>query len=559
VRSRVAVWLVVIGGCAPWSIAQDGAAGESRRARVAASASRLWVLRTARSGSNATTLLAVRGKFEPFQPPRPINGAIELAAARDDDLYAWFEDGAFYRFFADGSPAVREDSLPASARPVGWVAAERGIYAIVPSDVAVRLGQPKPGEQPTTEPAEPAFAPGESPLSVAVYGNNGWEPLIACPPQVTAETSPALCVVSKGLFLFWRAADGQGIRSALLGEDETAWADFPSVPMRAAAFWPLAIDGRILAVAGVEGGADGESIATYQYIGDEWQSTALSFSALPESASETRLYHRQVVAFKQHLCALTETPGRAMFLRFASFEGQPTEKTESLTEVFEKPAAGLPMPHQTVMLFALAALFAMVWIFRRGSMITPAVLPAGWRLAMVSRRAAAGLIDVLPFALVAAMWRGVELSSAIGQLFTWAIAGSAENPMETQPEVFTWWAITAGGYILYAALLELTAGRTVGKMILRLHLLNEAGRRPLVWQTLLRNALRIIEMVPQLWVMQFLVVLTRNRQRLGDIFARTLIVCADAPAKDDDDHAKSDDGGKGDDEADSQDDPDRTE
>ncbi len=531
---------------------EEGTPAGGRRARIAASSSHLWAMQTAREGSKASTLLAVRSKFAPFEPARRIHGAVDMALARENDLYAWFEDGSLYRFFADGSPAVRENSLPGSARPLGWVAAERGIYAIVRSDVATRLAQPRAGqlrrqgETPTTEPAEAAFDAGDSGLGIAIYGNEGWQPLIACPPEVTAERSPALCVVGKGLFLFWGAGAEAGaagepqrirvVRAPILAEGGCGpWSDFPSVPTGAPAFWPVAIDDRILALAGVESGADGESISTYQYIGDAWQSSALSFSALPETASEARLYHRQVVAFKQHLCALVETPGGTMFLRFAALEGRPTEKTEPLAAIFGQPAMTMPVPHQTILLFVLVVVFAMVWLFRRGSMITPIALPAGWRLALVSQRAAAWLLDVLPFAVAAALWRDVDISFAVGQLFAWAIAGGSENPLQQEPDVVIWWAVTASAYILYATLMELTAGRTVGKMVLRLHVMSEAGRPPLVWQALVRNALRIVELVPQLWVMQFLVVLTRNRQRLGDIFGRTLVVRADtagtAPAK----------------------------
>jgi uncharacterized RDD family membrane protein YckC len=39
-----------------------------------------------------------------------------------------------------------------------------------------------------------------------------------------------------------------------------------------------------------------------------------------------------------------------------------------------------------------------------------------------------------------------------------------------------------------------------------------------------RNVLRCLELMPPFWVLGFVVVLSRNRQRVGDIFARTIVV-----------------------------------
>ena len=62
-------------------------------------------------------------------------------------------------------------------------------------------------------------------------------------------------------------------------------------------------------------------------------------------------------------------------------------------------------------------------------------------------------------------------------------------------------------------------------------------------QVLARNVFRILEMTPPLWALNFLAVLTRNRQRLGDLFARTVVVrgVAGAETSDTSDDATSDD------------------
>ena len=72
--------------------------------------------------------------------------------------------------------------------------------------------------------------------------------------------------------------------------------------------------------------------------------------------------------------------------------------------------------------------------------------------------------------------------------------------------------------------------RTIGKVFLGTRVLSENGTRPNAVQIVARNVSRFLELLPPLWVLGFLVVLSRNRQRLGDIFARTVVVRGVKPA-----------------------------
>ena len=65
---------------------------------------------------------------------------------------------------------------------------------------------------------------------------------------------------------------------------------------------------------------------------------------------------------------------------------------------------------------------------------------------------------------------------------------------------------------------------------MRLHLLSESGTRPTAGQIFARNLSRLPEFMPQFWVFVILVMLSRNHQRMGDIFARTLVI-RKAPAR----------------------------
>jgi uncharacterized RDD family membrane protein YckC len=91
---------------------------------------------------------------------------------------------------------------------------------------------------------------------------------------------------------------------------------------------------------------------------------------------------------------------------------------------------------------------------------------------------------------------------------------------------WTAWLALRGFQAAYCALTEVVFGASPGKLLLRCRVVSEDGRRAAVGQVILRNLLRILELEinPPLLPLLLLAILTRNRQRLGDIVARTLVV-----------------------------------
>jgi uncharacterized RDD family membrane protein YckC len=84
------------------------------------------------------------------------------------------------------------------------------------------------------------------------------------------------------------------------------------------------------------------------------------------------------------------------------------------------------------------------------------------------------------------------------------------------------WAVSV---FLYYFLLEALTGQTLGKLLLGLHIVRaEDGRRPSPGAILARNVLRIIDGLPVFYGLGMLVVLiTPERQRIGDLAARTVV------------------------------------
>jgi uncharacterized RDD family membrane protein YckC len=84
--------------------------------------------------------------------------------------------------------------------------------------------------------------------------------------------------------------------------------------------------------------------------------------------------------------------------------------------------------------------------------------------------------------------------------------------------------LSAGSYAAYCLIMELLTGRTAGKMLFGLQVVAEQGRRAPAVRVVVRNLFRVIEVLPFFWILAFVMLLSRNRQRVGDLFARTIVV-----------------------------------
>ncbi|GCF09539.1 RDD family protein [Dictyobacter arantiisoli] len=80
-------------------------------------------------------------------------------------------------------------------------------------------------------------------------------------------------------------------------------------------------------------------------------------------------------------------------------------------------------------------------------------------------------------------------------------------------------------YFLYFIILEATTGATLGKMALGLRVVKLDGT-PIRWpDSLIRNILRIIDVLPTAYLVGAILIWSTSRnQRLGDLAARTLVV-----------------------------------
>lgn len=161
---------------------------------------------------------------------------------------------------------------------------------------------------------------------------------------------------------------------------------------------------------------------------------------------------------------------------------------------------------------------------------TPERVPLAFALASIGNRFIAVAIDHLiqftciagvafVFLFAAGVWSdpefGVEPASA-GSLPNWIIAVM----------ILALFALFAGYFAVFEWWWE---GQTPGKRLMKLRVLREDGRPITLWEAIARNLLRIFDAVPgfviPVYSVGLIVVFLSNRdQRVGDLFAGTVVI-----------------------------------
>ena len=126
---------------------------------------------------------------------------------------------------------------------------------------------------------------------------------------------------------------------------------------------------------------------------------------------------------------------------------------------------------------------------------------------VTGRRVVATLVDAVVFGLVASL---LGLDDESGFELTTLSAGSL-------------WLLA--GVVAYYVLLEGFTGRTVGKLVTGIRVVDaETGGRPGLLSAVVRTALRLVDSLLGYVVALIVVVNSDRRRRLGDMAAKTLVV-----------------------------------
>jgi len=186
-----------------------------------------------------------------------------------------------------------------------------------------------------------------------------------------------------------------------------------------------------------------------------------------------------------------------------------------------------------VAMLVLVAVFLVFWR-RQESIAYPVALPAGMSIARLPRRVIAAAIDLLPaVVLVGYCWHD-QIVQYAEQLYA-ARESKEQLAAIVMPRALFWaWLTFRLVYAGYCAVFELIFRATPGKRLMGCSVLSEALSRPTAGQIAIRNLTRLLELERYLliWLLVLVIFLTRNRQRLGDLLARTIVVEGTLPPRD---------------------------
>jgi len=217
----------------------------------------------------------------------------------------------------------------------------------------------------------------------------------------------------------------------------------------------------------------------------------------------------------------------ALLARF-DHSGNSIGKVEQLP-VTSRPQR--PQEPQLLTLLLIAALVLFLFFSRAFRPTAGPALPENLVLADYWRRMAAAAIDFSPFVFLAmVIWAG-DLQKMIqpGGSFFDTLTRTLEDP---DPKLAYINLYVVCAYAAYCTITELIWLATPGKIMLGMHVSSarapEEGVSPI--RIIIRNALKILELSYPLFLVAMF--FTNQRQRLGDLAARTIVVQAAGPTGD---------------------------
>lgn len=509
----------------------------------------LWIVRA--GGGDKGFDVAVRPTGLPWKrAAREHPGLVSVAVAVQDQLHVLLHGPTTHLIFhMEGREPIvalnpRYPRWPAGARPlaafqaagVGEVstrsvrrvepqtAQTHTLIAVVarPPDDPTSPGQPSSvaAETAPTQPAERA-ARGMV-LSVFQYDQGKWTFLAERPDVLLGLGHRVLGAAVEGkLYLLTTGSPATGER--LMCWDGAAWTDLPLPPDNDSArnFALLPLRGRLVLMRAVPvkgladwrlelldrdplSGAYAVRLIQRQDGPLTWNSPDLPLAA--RLGDLIALVWRQDSDIKLGTCDLT---GRFVALADVDIFQQepPSERGKAIREYFVISALGL-----TIVLMLL---------MRKKVQPKPFALPAELGAGDLLKRLLAWLVDFMPFVAAVVPLFPVQ-PMGFSELFELARKG------QTPDNLVYVTTISLGLHVVYCTLMEYRFGATLGKMLLKLRVVGDGGAKPLLLQLAMRNLLKIIELCwpPNLPLLLLVPLLNRNRQRLGDVFARTAVVNA---------------------------------
>jgi len=142
-------------------------------------------------------------------------------------------------------------------------------------------------------------------------------------------------------------------------------------------------------------------------------------------------------------------------------------------------------------------------------------------IAGLAIRTVAFIIDQIIIAIVMFILLVLGIGSMLGIT---VISGGELAPISIMGAIsigiFAWLL-----WLIYFTFLEARSGQTIGKKIMKIRVIKMNGDEMDYVAAFVRNLLRIIDQLPTLYIIGFLlIIITKENQRIGDMVAGTILV-----------------------------------
>jgi len=464
-------------------------------------------------------------------------GKIVWAAPRREWLDVFFDDGQHYRYTTTGLSVER--NLPDTFLPIalaGDLSADR-LIALVPGWLAAKIkpssarlfAEGNPDDLPTTTQTAPASRPAKDDKGfwLATYSGRNWQPWVAAPAEMASPPHRAsIAVTGDRVHLFWSASDHEAaLQHAVFTDGQ--WdpvvrigKDWPGQWRQVIVADPQSTHQLVIVLSQPAAQPNEFQLRLAVLNGESW-----TVGEPVRSAEGVRTFNSEnavtLAAMDETLVLFERMPkGRVNYVPLA-LTGETTEPDKPIAAFEPQAEPAVPRSIGEPLSFILLVVVLGIVMWRRQETLVEIIpLPAGTMLASLGSRMVAGLLDLLPaVAVTAPMWWPLVQDKE----FDWS---NAAQPGLWPMRLYIIWLVIRVIYVIYSFSFEWWTGRTPGKRVARVFVLNRDQQRPTLKQCAIRNAARLLELEPLLQVFPVLiiVIVTRNHQRLGDILADTVVV-----------------------------------
>ncbi len=494
-------------------------------------------------------------RFYPL-PMEPSPGTVVAHAVLGQNLYIFFSDGSCYRLDPPDRPLVAqaadqtydflERSLPDSSVPLSLCGDDKhdSLWAVVPANTgeAVRLQELQENiEEPTASDTEEgekeesptANAPSGETASVQAtgytlirYNRSRWLKVCDIPTFFDNHTSCRLSAYGGVCRLVFESGDSPG-KLLLASFENGQWSE-PTTIEDLPADRLIAVFSTAEALVLVTRDSENKVSAITLSNGKWTQGKPLLLSSGqplkydPNTLSIATLGDDLVAAL---LSTATDTDAETISAGiWATGGGKPVADP---SEISLLTAGGDGSSGEDMLTIVTIVIFVIMLVTvltkRHGSLLLEARVPAGYMLASLPKRLVGFVIDFLLVALFCSpilaptdMVEQIDLSGDWMEELSYMV-------MQDPQRVFLWTMVFSAVFVAYATAFETILAATPGKLLLGMRVCSENGQQCSFAAILLRNVLRF-ELVPQFRPTAILIVLTRNKQRFGDLVARTIVV-----------------------------------